>query len=240
LHGGNIEEDNGLDCTLVLAETQFENEQEERHWECEVDSSSQSPTRGHFLAINVAFEEGYKDPVIGKIESGTTALHADGARLSESNAIIRGVPKLAHKPAVEHRRRLSTTGARSVLVLRVEANDASTSASEADLARDIFGIDDSTRRNNNDHVGAGSEDSFKLSSTSLSKLEFVPVSGNKVNNGVYTVSIDADVTGKNNGNVRNVVLDKLRSDFGSSDLNASFDHVMVCMPPGTVTNQGEY
>ena len=97
LRGITIEEEHGLDCTLVLAETQFENEEEERHWECEVDSSSQSSKRGHFLAINVAFEEDYEDPVAGEIESGTTTFHADGVTLSESSAtsITRGAPKLS-------------------------------------------------------------------------------------------------------------------------------------------------
>jgi|AntRauTorckE5430_2_1112549.scaffolds.fasta_scaffold00545_8 hypothetical protein len=40
--------------------------------------------------------------------------------------------ELANKP-VEHQRRLSTIGTRSVLVVRVSANDVTTSAPEGDL-----------------------------------------------------------------------------------------------------------
>jgi len=222
-----------LDCTLVLADTQFEDNHDEQHWECEVDSSSDSSARGHFLALNLEFNADYKDPVIGIIESGATTLHADGAVLSESKAIIRGAPKLAQK-TFEHNRRLSTTGHRSVLVVRVEASDASTSATEADLAREVFGLGDSN----------GGTDSFNLSSgfsqCSYDKLTFGPANDGVGTNGVYTVSIGSAVVGQTFGSVRNVVLDKLRDDFGNNDLNALYDHVMVCMPKGTLTKEGEH
>jgi len=241
-------EERELDCTLVLTETQFEsnqiqfesnqvqfesNIQEEEHWECEVDSSSDSSARGHFLALNLEYTVDYKDPVIGLIKSGATTFHADSAVLSESKAIIRGAPKLAQK-TFEHNRRLSTTGHRSVLVVRVEANDASTSANEADLARKVFGLGDSS----------GETDLFNLSSgfaqCSYDKLTFGPANDSVGTNGVYSVSIGSAVVGQTFGSVRNVVLDKLRTDFGNNDLNALYDHIMICMPPGTVTNQGEH
>jgi len=206
---------------------------DEQYWECEVDSSSDSSARGHFLALNWEFNVDYKDSVIGIIESGATTLHADTAVLFESKAIITGAPKLAQK-AFEHSRRLSTIGHRSVLVVRIEANDASTSATEADLAREVFGLGDSS----------GGTDSFNLSSgfaqCSYDKLTFGPANGGVGTNGVYTVSIGSAVVGQTFGSVRNVVLDKLRTDFGNNDLNALYDHVMVCMPSGTVTKKGEH
>jgi len=235
LRGLKGEDNHELDCTLVLADTQFEDNTEEHHWECEVDSSSNSSARGHFLALNVEYDEDYKDPLIGPIQSGDTTLHADDAIIvSGSEAILRGIgmPNLAHK-AAEHRRRLSTTGIRSVLVVRVDANDATTSAPEEDLAREVFGI---IKPN-------GVPDAFNLASAvaecSYNKLKLEPTS-DRGNNGVYTVSINDDVVGQRFGSVRNVVLDQLRSDFQTSDLNSLFDHVMVCMPPGTVTNTGVY
>ena len=218
---------------MVLAETQFDDNHDEQQWECEVDSSSDSSAKGHFLALNLEFSADYKDPVIGTIESGATTLHADGAVLSESKAIIRGAPKLAQK-TFEHSRRLSTTGHRSVLVVRVEGSDASTSATEADLAREVFGLGDSN----------GGTDSFSLSSgfsqCSYDKLTFGPANDGVGTNGVYTVSIGSAVVGQTLGSVRNVVLDKLRTEFGNNDLNSLYDHIMVCMPKGTVNNQGEH
>ena len=40
--------------------------------------------------------------------------------------------------------------------------------------------------------------------------------------------------------MRNVILDQLRSDFGSNDLNALYDHIMVCMPHGTLSKSGKH
>jgi len=217
---------------MFLAETQFEDNRVEHHWECEVDSSSDNISRGHFLDLNVEFDEDYKDPVIGKIESGATTLHADGAVVSDTNEIIRGAIRLTRKQ-VEHRRRLSTTGTRSVLVVRVNANDVTTSAPEEDLAREVFGIIDPN----------GVPATFNLVSAvaecSYNKLKLEPAS-DRGNDGVYTVSINDNVVGQRNVDVRNVVLDKLRLDFGTSDLNSLYDHVMVCMPPGTLSKSGMY
>jgi len=234
LRGKN--DDNELDCTLVLGETQFEDNKEEQRWECEVDSSSESSKRGHFLYLNLEFGVEYIDPEIGLIESGATTLHANDAIVTGSNAIFRGVPKLTQKP-VEHIRRLSTLKERSVLVVRVSADDTTTSASEEDLAREVFGI---TYPN-----GGVDPNSFNLSNAyaqcSYDKLKFEPATteNNGINDGVYTVTINDVVEGQTFGYVRNVVLDQLRSDFSSNDLSETFDHVMICMPPGLVSNQGK-
>jgi len=212
---------------LVLAETQFANDREEHYWECEIDS-------GHFLSLNLEFDEQYEDPEIGLIESGFTTLHASDAFVSDSKAVIRDIPKLTRKP-ITHQRRLSTIGTRTVLVVRVKANDATTSAAEDDLAREVFGITDSN----------GNSASVNLSNTfaqcSYNKLTFEPSSDSdgRGNNGVYTVSINDDIVGQRNVDVRNVVLDQLRSDFGSNDLNALYDHIMVCMPHGTLSKSGQ-
>lgn len=59
-------------------------------------------------------------------------LHVDDAVLSGLEAILNSMSELANKP-VEHQRRLSTIGTRSVLVVHVSANDVTTSAPEGDL-----------------------------------------------------------------------------------------------------------
>ena len=216
-----------LDCTLQLSETQFEEKEEEHQWECVDDS-------GSLLEIDVPYEIDYKDPRAGLIESGVTTLHVDDAVILDNNkAIFKSEPKLAQTPK-EHRRRLKTTGNRSVLVVRVEAKDFSTSASEEELARKVFGIGDST----------GVTDSWNLSSgfdqCSYGQLKFEPAQYDAVKDGVYTVSIDQNVKGARHVDVRTAALNSLRSDFGTSDLKALYDHVMLCIPPGTVTKQGEF
>ena len=168
------------------------------------------------------------------IESGVTTLHVDDAVISDKNkAIFKSEPRLAQKPK-EHRRRLKTTGIKSVLVVRVQAEDASTSASEEELAREVFGVEGSS----------GATDSWNLASgfdqCSYGQLKLKPAQYEGVKDGVYTVSIDQNVSGARNVDVRNAVLDSLRSDFGTSALNTLYDHVMLCIPPGTVSKQGEF
>ena len=230
MRGGNgqSKEESKINCVLQLVETQFEDKDEEHHWEC-MDQST-----GRFLDLNVNFDEDYKDSEAGHIESGGTLLHADVAIKSGPNSVlIGGETKLSQIP-YENRRRLSkTTGNRSVLVVRVEAKDATTGHTEEDLARDIFGITDSK----------GQTDSWNLSKAfdqcSYGKLKVEPTEDNRANNGVYTVSINQNVKGKIYTDVKNTILSKLQSELGSLNLNSLYDHVMMCLPQGTVTKSGK-
>ena len=228
LRGGHktINHSEPIDCTLQLSETQFEFKEEEHQWEC-ADKS------GRLLDIDVPYTIDYKDPQAGLIESGVTTLHVDRAIISQDNrAIFKSQPKLAQAPK-EHRRRLKTTGSRSVLVVRIEANDAVTKPSKEDLAREVFGIKDSHGATDTWNLAGG------FDQCSYGQLTFKPAQNNGVKDGVYTVSIDQNARGARNVDIRTIVLDSLRSDFGTSNLNALFDHVMLCMPPGTVTKQGK-
>ena len=214
-----------LDCTLQLSETQFEHGQEEHDWECADDA-------GHLIEINVQYAIDYKDRNVGLIESGLTTLHTDDAViLDDGKAIFRSKPTLAQAPK-EDRRHLKTTGSRSVLVVRIEANDASTNPSEEDLARAVFGIENSTVARDAWNFVNG----FKQ--CSYGQLTFEPAKNDNVKDGVYTVTIDQNVQGARNVDIRNAALDSLRSDFGTSDLREFFDHVMFCIPPGTVSKAG--
>ena len=211
LRGGHkdISHSESIDCTLQLSETQFEFKEEEHQWECADES-------GRLLEIDVPYTIDYKDPQAGLIESGVTTLHVDDAIISHNNrAIFKSKPRLAQMPK-EHRRRLKTTGTRSVLVVRIEANDASTTPTEEDLAREVFGIKDST----------GATDSWNLvggfDQCSYGQLTFKPAQNNGVKDGVYTVSIDQNARGVRMVDIRTIVLDSLRSDFATSNLNALF------------------
>ena len=215
-----------LNCVLYLTETQLEHEEEEHKWECIDDD-------GHILDLNLDFDTDYKDPTAGRILSGGTNLRADSAIISDTSAILRGKPKFSLIPNNSRRHLEQITGQRSVLVVRIEANDAFTGPSEKDLARTVFGITD-------DH---GKTDSWNLASgydqCSYGQLTFEPAQDQNTNNGVYTLSIDANVKGKTHSEVRNLALDRLRSDLGVKDLNSIYDHVMLCLPPGTKTASGK-
>ena len=123
-----------------------------------------------------------------------------------------------------NRRQLISTGKRTVMVIRIQAKDAATTASEAQLADDIFGA---------------SGDVFNLKTgydrCSYGQLQFEPLTNNSVvqSGGVHTVNLPA-TTVKNNA--REVVFD---AAIAQATINLGKEprllanHVMVCIPPGT-------
>lgn len=218
-----------LDCTLVLTETQFEDGKEEQEWECEIDPL----ISGQFLELNVHYSPDYKDPEAGLFNSGVTTFHSDRALVSESKVIVRETPKISQKSQGRHGRRLATIGTRNVLVVRIQAKDVSTSPTEEDLAREVFGI-----TNSNDNTN-----SWNLSSAfnqcSYGNLKLEPAEDGHAKHGVYTVVINQNVRGQRHVDIRNIALDTLRSELGTTDLNSLYDHVMLCLPPGTTTKTGK-
>lgn len=214
-------------CILYLVERQLEGQKKDHKWECEIDADDNDGVQGRLVELNVNFPIDFKDEDVGSLESGVTTLHSIDAFVSGNKAIVRGKPKFSKKEKRKNDvRRLASTGKRSVLVVRVEANDSSTTASEEELAREVFGITDAQ----------GNSDSFNLSKAykqcSNNQLEFKPTTQIQTANGVYTVVLEENVTGQNEVNIRVRVLETLQEVFGS-DLNSKFDHVMLCLPPGT-------
>ncbi|KAI2498224.1 Gametolysin peptidase M11 [Fragilaria crotonensis] len=116
------------------------------------------------------------------------------------------------------------TGVRTVLVIRIIARDAQTTATEAQLADDIFGANG---------------DVWNLKSgflqCSYGQLTFEPLTTNaKVGpDGMYTVSIPNNaVKGIADSKVVNAALAQVTTDLGVSP-NLLANHVMFCVPPGT-------
>ena len=174
---------NELNCVLHLTETQFEGGiEEEQKWEC-IDKAD------HILDLNIDFNTDYKDLNAGRIQSGVTRLHAESAIISETSAILRGQPKLSQIPKNDQRRILvqKNIGKRSVLVVRIEAKDASTGPTEKDLARTVFGVTNEDGTKDNWNLASG------YNQCSYGQLKFEPTSDTRTNNGVYTLSINANV-----------------------------------------------
>eukprot|EP00536_Pseudo-nitzschia_multiseries_P003495 jgi/Psemu1/7912/gm1.7912_g len=116
-------------------------------------------------------------------------------------------------------------GEKELLVIRIEAQDSSTTLSESDLRRDIF----------ESEVNLPNQ----YEACSRGKLKFKPAQGTNINNGVATIQLDK-VVGKmgytsNDGSVVKEIESKALSLFGRAF--RQFDQVMICMPPGvTVVN----
>lgn len=111
-------------------------------------------------------------------------------------------------------------GTSTVLVIRVVAADASTSLSRSELSNRVFGT---------------SGDKVNLASVyedcSASKLKFIPATGNNIQDGVGEVTISQSVGNKKPFDVDNFIVEAAKKKFG--DLENSYDHVMLCLPPGT-------
>ena len=111
------------------------------------------------------------------------------------------------------------------MVIRIVAKDSATPATESELADDIFGA---------------SGDKYNLKSAiaqcSGGQLRFEPITNitGVGTDGVYTVSIPSVIVkGNNDGVVSNAALDQAAKDLGAHPRLLA-DHVMLCIPPGTV------
>ena len=112
---------------------------------------------------------------------------------------------------------------RTVLVVRVKSltDGSETTPTVSQLQDDVF----------EDNVCLASQ----YAACSYGKLQFVPATyGNLVSNGVITIAINSDVDGVSTSTVQSNVVDELDALFGDNVSNL-FHHVMLCLPPGTVS-----
>jgi hypothetical protein len=141
--------------------------------------------------------------------------------------VIIRAPTFSQLPKKHHRRNLETIEKRSVLMVRIEANDSKPTLTESDLASKVFGI--------------GDEDSFNLSSAfdqcSYGKMKMEPTQ--IFADGIHTLKIDQNIIGEKNTDIRTIALEQLRTEMGTTDLTGMFDHVAFCLPPGTTSKQGK-
>ena len=119
-------------------------------------------------------------------------------------------------------RRLASTGTKNMVAVRVIANDASTTSSEVSIRDAWFGT-------NGDIINLKSQ----YEACSFDKVKINPANTQKVNNGAYTVTISRNVKQVSDNIVRTAVVDKAKTDLGEL---SQFDHVMLCLPPGTRGN----
>lgn len=130
------------------------------------------------------------------------------------------------------RRNLGTLeGSLSVLVVRVVASNAYTSASEQQLANSIFGNDSQ----NPQVINMRSQ----YAACSHSKLQFIEAAdrngkSSRIRRGATTVQVDVSTT-QGDRVMRNAITLKLNDEFGVSRPDELADHVMYCLPPNTLS-----
>jgi hypothetical protein len=130
----------------------------------------------------------------------------------------------------ERRHLLGVSGTRTILVVRVIANNRATTARESSLASAVF----------DDSVNVATQ--YKACSNG--KLNFVKATSKELNGnnkagdtgisrGVTTVRVNLS-TSKGDRAMRNAVTAALNRNFGVSSPGALADHVMYCIPAGTM------
>ena len=112
---------------------------------------------------------------------------------------------------------------KKVLVLRVVAKDSATTATETELADDIFGA-------SGDVVNLQSQ--YKACSYDLLQFNAVTSNTDVGLDGVYTVNLpNTVVNGAADRTIKEAARDEATLRLGT--LTDIADHVMVCLPPGT-------
>ena len=218
-------------CTAVLVDVQYQANSivdpgDQRYLACLTDDGNAYKVKAanqNFLKANFgengAFISGETDLTFGN----------DAAFDPVSNEILSKIPPGLAKKSWESGRKLAVTnGQKSVLVVRVIASDGSTSASDTALSNSVFG-------NGVDPVNLSSQ----YAACSHNKLEFVKAAEktgatNSITNGVVTVTVSTAVA-EGDGAMRNAITTKLNSDFSVSSPNQLANHVMYCLPSGTMS-----
>jgi hypothetical protein len=139
-------------------------------------------------------------------------------------------------------RNLADDVIKKVLVIRFVASDAQTTATETELADDMFGASGELADGIFDHIfddifGA-SGDVVNLQSQynacSYGQLQFNALTSNTAvgTDGVYTVNLpDTVIAGAADSTIRNAARDEATAQLGT--LTDIADHVIICLPPGT-------
>ena len=199
-------------CLLLLKLTLMKDGSESEEVDC------YDPSTEQFVRISGSSQllKGFHD---GVITSGRSTLMQEGAYFDdvEGSLIFPDLANVQYGDDPEARRKLAvTTGTKEMLAVRVIASDASTTSSESAISDAWFGT-------------SGDAVNFKsqYEACSYNKLQIDPANTADVSNGVTTVTISNTVSGTDNGVIRNAVTAEL------GNLASQFDHVMLCIPPGT-------
>jgi len=211
-------------CTLLLKVTNMEDGNDFREVEC-FDTST-----GDIFKISGA--ESTQEELLAKFDGKTltsnmSTLKSIGAYFTGNgkmvlaqdldNAVFDVGPNMHAMPV--------TVGTKEMLALRIVASDVSTTSSEEEISDAWFGT-------YGDPVNIKSQ----YKACSYDKLICIAAdTGNGVD-GVRTVTITNTVTGNDSSSIVSAAVDQAKDDLNLTKLSSEFDHVMLCIPPGTNGN----
>jgi hypothetical protein len=208
-------------------------------WLCELQGGDVEVVGATFVEVPTLDATFYANHTI---ESGSTTLIADGAVIEvnatsaellipEGTEPILGMTTDSRDDELssleggrKRGRRKLVEGTRSVLVVRVTStvDGSAPSLSRAALATSVF----------TDAVNLKSQ----FTACSYGKLNFVPATGTSITGGATTVSVNVAIKGAIQDNIRNAAEAVLVARYG--DLPSKFDHVIYCIPKGTIDADG--
>lgn len=155
--------------------------------------------------------------------SNESTMHSTSAYFTSNGHLLLsgGLDSIKFGADASRRKMNPTLGTKTMLALRVIAGNAETTATSSEISSAWFGT------NGDDAVNLKSQ----YSACSFNKLTCNPADqGDSSSKGVYTVTITNNV-GSDNGLIRDAAVDAATADLGN--LPSQFDHVMVCIPPGS-------
>ncbi|KAG7349157.1 gametolysin peptidase M11 [Nitzschia inconspicua] len=215
-------------CTIIRVETQYdENSTEflsasepEVEFKCALHPADRDAAGRHFVDIY-----GVDTVELINVTSGETTLEVEGAIIADGAYNAPAGAKV-YFGTIETRRRLSNSrGTKKVLVVRATTSGGDTVSERDDIVDAIFGTFGNPISLRSQYLGC-----------SHNKIDFTPFEGTtqtgyQVTDGIITVDINSDFRGRN----RNVAEEGLISAAENivGDLEQQFDHVILCLPPGT-------
>ena len=229
-------------CQIKVLDIQYEDREGDQEYRCIIQSDQPSVNSDMTYAVDldkdsiaefktdldagkvyatiprgkVSRKKGAKDQVVAP--PGSKIKLSKGSPKSQKNAIRR-----RRRPSdTSNSRRLTvrTIGTSTVLVLRVSAADRNSSLTSKELSDRIFGTD-------GDKVNLVS----LYGDCSAGKLKFIPATGPHILYGVGEIVLPQKISGMNSVDVDNLVVAVGNAKFG--ELSTLYDHVMLCLPPGT-------
>jgi len=207
-------------CTLLLKTTEYLDGSSGTEVEC-FDSSTQQYLS--ILGPQTATDELLAMFESGELKSGESTMASIGAYVTVDGLHLprRGLMDVTFGQDVTTHATSSSTVTRTILALRVIANDAETTMSKTEISDAWFGT-------YNDPVNLRSQ----IKACSYGKQVFTPYVDSRIEEGgVFEVTIDKYVSGSTNIDIADAALVAANGLLG--DLPSQVDHVMVCVPPGT-------
>jgi hypothetical protein len=239
-------------CILTQMETQYD-EGEDHHgrhheWMCELQGSDVEQAHATFVSLEGLDDQELKD---SKVVSGETTFQASGTEILPNGKLR--IPSNSKRqfgkapprgPASNHnvnsgggngdgnntKRGLQAVQTRTVLAVRINANDASTTPDVTEISDSIFGTsgDLINLKERYDSCSYGQLTFEGYEGTTSLQVE---IPGTDFAVGVVEVDIDENVSGVVRYAIVQPVINAATALLG--DLPSQFDHVMLCVPPGT-------